>query len=63
MNLLISVPGVEKPPAIFTGNAEENRRSIRKLGDPGPRLVCVGHGPPITETDALLNLADSLRPH
>ena len=63
MNLLTTVPGVGEPPGIFTGNADENRRSIKKLADLRPRLVCVGHGPPITETDALFNLADSLRPH
>ena len=38
---------VGEPPGIFTLDPAENRRSIRKLADLQPSLVCPGHGPPV----------------
>jgi hydroxyacylglutathione hydrolase len=42
-------PGLREPPRIFTVDAEENRRSIRKLLDLRPRMICFGHGPPLRD--------------
>lgn len=44
---------VGEPPATFTLDPEENRRSIRKLLALGPSLVCPGHGPPLREIGEL----------
>jgi glyoxylase-like metal-dependent hydrolase (beta-lactamase superfamily II) len=37
------------PPAAFTVDEEENRRSIGRLMELGAAAVCFGHGPPLTE--------------
>ena len=50
---------VGEPPGLFTLDPEQNRRSIRKLADLGPTLVCPGHGPPLREIGALERLAAS----
>lgn len=44
---------VGEPPALFTLDPEENRRSIRKLLQLGPELVCPGHGPPFRDLSGL----------
>ena len=46
-----------EPPKLFTLDPEENRRSIRKLVDLGPSLVCPGHGPPLRDIAKLETLA------
>jgi hydroxyacylglutathione hydrolase len=52
MNLLTTVPGVRQPPKVFTPDPAENRRSIRRLAELEPRLVLVGHGPPLKKDAA-----------
>lgn len=52
MNLLTTVPGVRQPPTVFTPEPAENRRSIRRLAELEPRLVLVGHGPPLKKDAA-----------
>lgn len=52
MNLLTTVPGVRQPPGVFTPDPAENRRSIRRLAELAPRLVLVGHGPPLKKDAA-----------
>ena len=47
MNMATSWPGLHEPPGFFTVDAAENRRSIRRLAELGPRLLCFGHGPPL----------------
>ena len=44
---------VGEPPGIFTVDPEENRRSIRRLADLEPTLVCPGHGPPLRDISQL----------
>lgn len=56
MHLLTTVPGVRQPPTAFTPDPVENRRSIRRLAELEPRLVLVGHGPPLKK-DAAATLA------
>lgn len=45
MHLLTTVTGLRLPPAIFTSNQAENIRSLQKLANLKPRLLCFGHGP------------------
>jgi hydroxyacylglutathione hydrolase len=37
------------PPAALSADAVENRRMVRRLAELRPRLVCFGHGPPVTD--------------
>ncbi len=43
--------GPREPLSIFTPDPQENRRSIRRLGELEPRIVGVGHGPVWTDTE------------
>jgi glyoxylase-like metal-dependent hydrolase (beta-lactamase superfamily II) len=45
--------GLDEPPAAFTLDREENRRSIRKLAQLRPSLVCFGHGPVLRDMEQL----------
>ncbi len=47
MNLATSWPGLHEPPDYFTADVSENRRSIRRLAELEPRVLCFGHGPPL----------------
>jgi glyoxylase-like metal-dependent hydrolase (beta-lactamase superfamily II) len=38
-----------EPPAFFSADAEQNRRSIRLLAELRPSLLCFGHGPPLRQ--------------
>ncbi len=49
MNLATTWPGLHEPPAFFCTDASENRQSIRKLAELEPRLLCFGHGPPLSD--------------
>jgi glyoxylase-like metal-dependent hydrolase (beta-lactamase superfamily II) len=57
MNMMTSIPGLQEPPDIFTPDVEENRRSIKKIAKLEPRVVCVGHGPPLYDTEKLIRFA------
>lgn len=43
--------GLYEPPAVFTVDREENRRSIRKLAQLHPSILCFGHGPVLYDMD------------
>ncbi|GCF12017.1 MBL fold metallo-hydrolase [Dictyobacter arantiisoli] len=45
--------GLYEPPAVFTLDREENRRSIRKLVQLRPAIVCFGHGPMLYDMEQL----------
>jgi glyoxylase-like metal-dependent hydrolase (beta-lactamase superfamily II) len=49
MNLATAWPGLHAPPDFFCSDPAENRRSIRRLAELEPRLLCFGHGPPLTD--------------
>lgn len=49
MNLATAWPGLHEPPAFFSTDPSENRRSIRRLAELQPRLLCFGHGPPLAD--------------
>lgn len=60
MNLRTGLPGVREPERIFTLDPAQNRRSIRKLLELRPSLVCVGHGRPLREIEKLEQLVERL---
>jgi hydroxyacylglutathione hydrolase len=53
VNPLTGKVGLAEPPAVFTQDREENRRSIRKLAQLRPSLVCFGHGPVLRDMEQL----------
>jgi glyoxylase-like metal-dependent hydrolase (beta-lactamase superfamily II) len=57
MSYLTGREMLREPPAMFTADIEENRRSIRLLADLKPNLVCFGHGPPLRNPQLLEVLA------
>ncbi|MGH2962595.1 MAG: MBL fold metallo-hydrolase [Solirubrobacterales bacterium] len=60
MNVFTGIPGVRQPPEIYTLDPVENRRSIRRLLELRPSLVCVGHGPPLRDIAKLERLVETL---
>lgn len=60
MSYATGLPGVKEPPAIFTYDPAENRRSIRKLANLEPSLILPGHGPAVTDIAAFERFAAAL---
>jgi hydroxyacylglutathione hydrolase len=58
VDLLTGRARVGEPPDLFTLDPAENRRSIRKLAELEPTLVCPGHGPPLHDIAELERLAE-----
>jgi hydroxyacylglutathione hydrolase len=57
MSYLTTLDGVREPPEIFTMDVPENRRSIRKLADLRPEITLPGHGPAISGSQEIEELA------
>ncbi|MET0957163.1 MAG: MBL fold metallo-hydrolase [Solirubrobacterales bacterium] len=53
MNVWTGIPGIHEPPALFTRDPAENRRSIRKLLDLHPSVICVGQGAPLRDIEKI----------
>ncbi len=53
------LPQVAEPPRRFTLDPEENRRSIHRLLELRPSVICPGHGGPLREIERLERLVDS----
>src|SRR5262249_12580287 len=51
MNLATTWPGLHEPPPFFCTDVAENRRSILRLAELNPRLLCFGHGPPLRDME------------
>ena len=47
---------IAEPPAFLSVDAEQNRRSIRRLLDLKPSVVLPGHGPALRDLDEVLEL-------
>jgi len=60
INPLTGKIGLDEPPSAFTVDREENRRSIRKLAQLRPSLVCFGHGPVLRDMEQLDRFVDQL---
>ena len=52
MSYATALPGIRRPPEIFTYDPAENRRSIRKLATLEPSTILPEHGPAITDIAA-----------
>lgn len=63
MNLATGWPGLHEPPAIFCTDAAQNRHSIRRLAELEPRLLCFGHGPPLSDMTILDQFVKQLDRH
>jgi hydroxyacylglutathione hydrolase len=57
---LTGVRGLRLPKVYFTPDPEENRRSAKRVGELEPRLVLVGHGPPVRDTEKFVGFCRSL---
>jgi glyoxylase-like metal-dependent hydrolase (beta-lactamase superfamily II) len=53
VNFITGREELGEPPRIFSTDPEENRRSIQRLIDLRPSLVCFGHGPPLRDVDRI----------
>jgi glyoxylase-like metal-dependent hydrolase (beta-lactamase superfamily II) len=54
IHFLTGEPGLREPPGFFSADPDANRRSLQKLIDLQPSVVCFGHGPPLADPDLLL---------
>lgn len=61
MSLLTLWPGLHEPPGIFSTDLAQNRRSIFRLAELEPKLICFGHGPPMRDTGQLGKFVEKLR--
>lgn len=52
--------GLRLPPAYFTPDPAQNRRSAKRLGELEPKLVLFGHGPPVRDTKKFVDFARRL---
>jgi glyoxylase-like metal-dependent hydrolase (beta-lactamase superfamily II) len=53
INFVTRKPGLLEPPPFFSVDRLQNRRSIQKLIELKPTLVCFGHGPPLRNPQEL----------
>jgi len=60
MDMRTTMPGLHEPPAAFTHDIAQNRRSIRAVAALRPRVVGLGHGPALRDTAQLEELAARL---
>jgi glyoxylase-like metal-dependent hydrolase (beta-lactamase superfamily II) len=51
-DVLFHVFGVRLPPGFLTTDMDEDKRSIRKVANLNPDIVCFGHGDPVTQNTA-----------
>ena len=59
-NPLSLSPGLREASRLITRDPLQNRRSIRKIAALRPRLICFGHGPPLTDGDRFGRWAENL---
>jgi hydroxyacylglutathione hydrolase len=53
-------PGLREPPALFSVDPLQNRRSVQALAALRPAVVCFGHGPPLRDLGVLERFAARL---
>jgi glyoxylase-like metal-dependent hydrolase (beta-lactamase superfamily II) len=46
-------PGLRESPSCFSADLHENRRSVQKLLELRPSVICFGHGPPLRDLTRL----------
>ncbi len=60
LNYATGLTQLGEPPAMFTYDPAENRRSIRKLAALEPTILLPGHGPAVTDMPAFHRWVESL---
>ena len=60
IHFLSGRPGLRQPPRYFSVDPVQNRQSIQILAALHPRVVCFGHGPPLTQPQLLQEYAAAL---
>ena len=58
INLMTTLEHLGEPPNIYTPDIAQNRQSIKKIAALEPRIVCVGHGKPLYDTEKLMRFAE-----
>jgi glyoxylase-like metal-dependent hydrolase (beta-lactamase superfamily II) len=58
MDTITGVPGLHEPKAFFTPDPARNRKSMRRLAELEPALVCFGHGRPLRDPAKLKRFTD-----
>lgn len=58
INLVTTFEHLGEPPDIYTPDIAQNRQSIKKIAALEPRVVCVGHGKPLYDTEKLMRFAE-----
>jgi glyoxylase-like metal-dependent hydrolase (beta-lactamase superfamily II) len=61
IHLLTGEPGLREPPSFFSWSRAINRRSIQRLVQLQPEVVCFGHGPPLCDRALLERFAAALQ--
>ncbi len=51
-DVIFRLPNLRLPFAFFTVDMDENKRSIRRVAEMDPQMVCFGHGSPLTKDTA-----------
>lgn len=57
LNLLTTKKGLHLPPLFSTVNQKQNLRSLKKVLDLKPSIICFGHGPVLTDFKILQSFA------
>jgi hydroxyacylglutathione hydrolase len=60
MDAITALPGLREPKGFFTPDPEENRRSIRRLGELRPNLALFGHGAPVRNSRKFVEFCESV---
>jgi glyoxylase-like metal-dependent hydrolase (beta-lactamase superfamily II) len=60
LNPLTRRARLAEPPWMYSDDPQENRRSIRKLLELRPRVICFGHGPPLRDIAQLEALVERI---
>ena len=61
IDFLTTRSGLKEPPAIFTADPVENRRSIRKIAALRPQVICFGHGPVLRDPQQIADFIQTLK--
>lgn len=61
IDTITGLPGLHEPKSFFTPDPERNRRSMRRLAELEPQLVCFGHGRPLRDPAKLSAFVARLR--
>jgi glyoxylase-like metal-dependent hydrolase (beta-lactamase superfamily II) len=60
MNYLTTLPKLGEPPAMYTPDIAQNRRSIQKIAALQPNIVCFGHGPALRNPQKITAFAQGI---